>query len=51
MGELSNLRRNRDLIIYYVNNPKEIEEKINKLDIKVVLWGKYNGKRFKAKSV
>jgi len=48
LGELVNLRSsNRELIIYYVNDPKEIEDKINKLDIEVVFWGKKDVKRAK----
>lgn len=48
LGELADLRSsNRELIIYYVNDPKEIEDKINKLDIQVILWGKKDVKRSK----
>lgn len=48
LGELADLRSsNRELIIYYVNDPKEIEDKISKLDIEVVFWGKKDVKRAK----
>ncbi|HHW56179.1 MAG TPA: DUF58 domain-containing protein [Clostridia bacterium] len=52
LGELSDIKNNsRELIVFYVNDPIKIEDKIAKLDIKVVLWGKDYVKRTEKSSI